>query len=387
MIRDRCTQAVVLVGGEGTRLRPITSRLPKPAAPVVSRPFVSYIMEHLARHGVRRVIFSTGYLAEAIKAVVHDGAAYGLQVEYAIEDRPLGTAGAIKNSEPYLEDGPFLALNGDVLTDVDVGALVGVHTRAAAQATIFLKSVEDPSRYGLVLIDPQGKVLQFVEKPAPDAPAPQPALINAGMYVLEPAVLDLIPAGEMFSIERGVFPVLAEKGTMYGYAPECYWRDIGTPESYLAANFDVLEGLVTTKTGQSMDTACLYRSSTASVAPSARIVPPVYLDDGVEVGEQAVVGPQVVVGAGSSIGAGACVTESVVQEDVRVGAEARLNHSVIVRRSVLGRRTRVWDAIVGEGCRVGDDNSLGRGLCLAPETVVPDGSMFYQEIGDGARSV
>lgn len=383
MSASPCTQAVILVGGEGTRLRPITSTLPKPAAPVVCRPFITYILENLARYGVSRVIFSTGYLAAAIEAVVHDGADYGLRVDYAIEDEPLGTAGAIRNCESLLDDGPFLALNGDVLTDVDLDALRAVHAEASAQATIYLTPVEDPSRYGLVITGEGGRVRQFVEKPKPEEVSTS-ALINAGFYVLEPAVLDLIPAGQAFSIERGVFPVLAQRGTMYAYASDCYWRDIGTPESYLAANFDVLQGAVRSKTAERLGRGCLFQSASAAVASSARVVPPVYLDDDVRVGEHAVVGPQAVVGAGSSIGAGASVVESVLQEGVQVGEEARLNHTVLVRRTVLGRRTRVWDAILGEGCRIGDDNSLGRGLCLAPETVIPDGRLFYQEIGDGA---
>ncbi len=199
-------QAVILVGGEGKRLRPVTSRVPKPVAPVVERPFVAYILDNLARHGVRRAIFSTGFLAEAIEAVVGDGAAYGLEVRYAVEDEPLGTAGAIANCDRLLDDGGFYVFNGDVLSDVDLGALAATHVEKGGMGTVFLTPVEDPRRYGLVELREDGSVESFVEKPGEWEGI---ALINAGVYVLEPEVLELIPRGRHFSIERGVFPKLA----------------------------------------------------------------------------------------------------------------------------------------------------------------------------------
>ncbi len=207
-------QAVILVGGEGTRLRPVTSRVPKPVAPVVERPFVAYILDNLARHGVERAIFSTGFLAEAIEAVIGDGAGYGLEVDYAVEDEPLGTAGAIANCDGLLDEGSFYVFNGDVLSDVDLSALAATHLDKGGMGTIFLTPVEDPRRYGLVELREDGSVASFLEKPGEWEGT---ALINAGVYVLEPEVLEMIPRGRLFSIERGVFPKLAAAGSLYGY--------------------------------------------------------------------------------------------------------------------------------------------------------------------------
>jgi len=372
-----CSQAVVLVGGEGTRLRPLTSRVPKPVVPVVDRPFVGYILDSLARHGVRHAVFSCGFLADAVRATIGDGAAYGVAVDYVVEDRPLGTAGAIKNVEDLLDDGRLLAFNGDVLTDVDLSAMDEAHRRAAGLATILLTRVEDPRRYGLVRLDGDGRITEFIEKPGPEFAGP--GLINAGIYVLERRVLDLIPAGEPFSIERGVFPQLAAQGVLHGFVSDAYWRDIGTPGSYLEAHFDILSRSLSTKVGDELGESCLYVSPSASLADDARVVPPAYVGDDVTVGEGARVGPRAVVGPGSRLGAAAVVSESVVQDHVEIGAEAVIERSIVVRRVVVGPRTRVSRAVVGEACDVGADNVIADGCCLDPETVLPDGSVGFRD--------
>jgi mannose-1-phosphate guanylyltransferase len=375
-----CTQAVVLVGGEGTRLRPITSRLPKPVAPLVCRPFIGYVLENLARHGVQRVVFSSGYLAEVIEKTVGDGSRFGLRVSYAVEGQPLGTAGAIKNAESQLAPERFFALNGDVLCDVNLTELAAKHVAAGAVATIYLTPVEDPRRYGLVRLRPNDSVSEFLEKPGE---FDGPALINAGVYVLEPSVLAMIPSGQMFSIERGVFPELARAGTLFGHATADYWRDIGTPESYLGAHFDILEQRVGMAVIEQMGPDYLYVSPNAVVEPGARVVPPAYVDDGAAISASAQVGPLAVVGAGSRIGAGAHVSESVLQENVRVAADARVLHSVVVRDSSIGAGSELEQAILGEGCQIGAGNRLMKGVSLSPGTVLPDGSVTFRDLGDG----
>ncbi len=376
-----CDQAIVLVGGEGTRLRPITSRQPKPAAPVVCRPFIGYVLEHLARHGVRHVVFSTGYLAEAIEAAVGDGSAYGVHVTFALEDTPLGTAGAIRHAASKLHDGPFLALNGDVLTDVDVSALVGLHTRSGAAATLHLTPVDDPRRYGLVRLAVDGRVTEFLEKPGMECVGP--ALINAGVYVLEPRVLDLIPAGRAFSIERGVFPTLVAEESLYGYASHCYWRDIGTPESYLAANFAVLDGSLHTAVGTQLGPGYIHVAQSAVVQDGARVVPPAWVDAGVTLGAGCRVGPRAVIGRGSVIGERSVVEESVVQDDVRLEDDVSVRYSVIVRGCRVGSGTQLSSSILGEQCLVGARNEFARGLRLAPAIELPDASVSFGDPLDG----
>lgn len=267
-----CAQAVVLVGGEGTRLRPITSRVPKPVVPLVGRPFVGYILENLARHGVARAVFSAGYLAGALREAIGDGSRYGLEVRYVVEDQPLGTAGAIKNVQDELDEGCLFAVNGDVLADVDLTAMRTFHEQQGGLATILLTRVDDPRRYGLVEVADGGRVEQFLEKPGADYGVPaHGALINAGVYLLEAEVLDTIPAGRQLSIERGVFPQLAAAGSLHAFVGGGYWRDIGTPESYLEAHFDLLQSKLETSVSCDVGASYLYIAPDAVVAPGARV--------------------------------------------------------------------------------------------------------------------
>lgn len=371
-------QAVILVGGEGTRLRPVTSRVPKPVAPVVERPFVAYILDNLARHGVERAIFSTGFLAEAIEAVIGDGAGYGLEVEYAVEDEPLGTAGAIANCADVLGGGAFYVFNGDVLSDVDLSALAATHMDKGGMGTIFLTPVEDPRRYGLVDLREDGSVASFLEKPGEWEGT---ALINAGVYVLESEVLEMIPRGRLFSIERGVFPKLAAAGSLYGYVDRGYWRDIGTPDSYLQAHFDILERQVETAVGDALGEQYLFVSPDAEIASGARVVPPCYIAAGARVGADARIGPLTVLGAGAVVGEGATVAEAVVQSGVVVGAHAQVEGSILVRDSSIGAGTQLSGAVLGEGCAVGAGNRLAGGICLYPDTQLPDNSVqFYEQL-------
>jgi len=376
--RDIPRQAVILVGGEGTRLRPITSRVPKPVTPVVERPFVAYILDNLTRHGVERAVFSSGFLAEAIQAVIGDGAAFGLEVSYVVEEEPLGTAGAIANCDAVLDEGSFFVFNGDVLSDVDLSALAATHLEKGGMGTIFLTAVDDPSRYGLVELREDGSVASFLEKPGDWEGT---ALINAGVYVLEPEVLELIPRRRLFSIERGVFPKLASAGSLYGYVDRGYWRDIGTPDSYLQAHFDILSRQVDTAVAGLLGDQYLYLSPDAEVASSARVVPPCYIGEGVRIGEGARVGPLAVLGGRAVVGEGAVVTEAVAQAEVVIGSYAQVEGSVLVRGASIGAGTQLNGAVLGEGCVIGAGNRLAGGICVYPETELPDNSIqFYEQL-------
>ncbi len=381
--RGTPSQAVILVGGEGTRLRPVTSRVPKPVAPVVERPFVAYILDALARHGVTRAIFSSGFLAAAIEAEIGDGSAYGIAVEYVVEEEPLGTAGAVANCSTRLDDAPFFVCNGDVLSDVDLGALADLHRAKGGMGTIFLTPVADPRRYGLVELRDDGAVVSFVEKPGEWEGT---ALINAGVYVLEPEVLELVPRGRLFSVERGVFPKLARAGSLYGYVDRGYWRDIGTPESYLQAHFDILGRAVRTKVGDELGEGYLWVAPSATVDPGARVVPPCYIAAGARVAAGAHVGPLVVVGGGAVVNEGAVVKESVLQAGVEVGAHAEVARSILVRDSRVGAGTQAHAAVLGEACAVGAGNQLAAGVCLAPGTALADGCIRFREEFDAGEA-
>ncbi|HZF59408.1 MAG TPA: nucleotidyltransferase family protein, partial [Rubrobacter sp.] len=238
-------KAVVLVGGQGTRLRPITYDIPKALVPLRNRPFMGYMLDFLRRGGLDGAVLSLGYLPDPIQAYLTGWDGIGeFSVDYAIEESALGTAGGIKNAEEYLDGETFVVVNGDVLTGTDLVEAIKLHRASDALATITLTSVEDPTAYGLVEVDHEMVVKRFLEKPAADEVTTN--LVNAGVYVLEPEVLGMIPAGREVSIEREIFPDLQASGRLRAHVSSAYWRDIGTPRSYLAASHDVLSGAVGT---------------------------------------------------------------------------------------------------------------------------------------------
>jgi mannose-1-phosphate guanylyltransferase len=321
-------QALVLVGGEGTRLRPLTESVPKPILPLVDRPFISFLIEWLARHGVEEVVLACGFLPDALRDVLGDGEPGGPRLRYVAEPEPRGTAGAIKFAADHLDD-RFLALNGDVLTDLDLTKLVRAHEERGARATLGLYPVEDASAYGLVRRNPEGEVLEFVEKPgAGDAAAG--GEINAGTYVLERSLLDIVPADRAVSIEREVFPRLVGEG-LYGVRLEGYWMDIGTPERYLQASWDILEGTV--------ETAVRPTGEGIFVAADAEVA-------GARVGPRAVIGP------GCRIAAGALVRDSVLLAECRVGAGAEVEGAILASEVEVAPGARVRGAVIGQGERV-----------------------------------
>ena len=336
--------AVVLVGGEGTRLRPLTLDQPKAVLPIGGVPFVSLLLDRLAEAGVKRVILSSGYLPDALRAGIGTPPA-GMTVEVVVEDEPLGTAGAIRFAAHGRVDQPFLALNGDVLGDADFGALVRARAAAGAQAAIALTPVDDPTRFGVVMHDSRGVVERFVEKPpSADSLGPGPWWVNAGAYVLDPGVLDLVPEGRMVSIEREIFPLLVG-GQLIAHRDAGYWRDIGTVESYLAANTDVVAGHVRTRIGGSEN--ALLIAPTAVLARDARISAPVLIGDDARVEAGAIIGPGCVIGAGCVVGAGSTVIGSVLQAGATVTARSSIERSVLGRLATVGERATLVDCAIG----------------------------------------
>lgn len=325
--------AVVLVGGFGTRLRPLTNEVPKPMLPVGHRPMIVQLVERLATAGVTDVVLALGFKPEPFAAAFPGDRCGAIRVHYAVEPEPLDTGGAIAFAARYVGvDETFLVANGDIITDVDVGALVAAHRAVGTDATIHLTPVADPSAFGVVETDIDGVVRRFIEKPAPGETTSN--LISAGTYVLEPSVIDLVEEGARVSIERVVFPALVADGRLGAHATNDYWIDAGRPETYLAANLDLISG------ARSVTVEPV--ASTAIVAPDAVVTNSV-IGDGARVGASAVVESSLVL-PGGVVGAGSNVVGSIVAGEVGPGAT--------VSGSVIGSGYEVVaGTVVADACR------------------------------------
>ena len=367
-------QALILAGGEGTRLRPLTSTVPKPVVPLVDQPFIGYMLDWLRGHGIDDVIMSCGFLADGVRAVLGDGSGFSVRLRYVEEPRPLGTGGAVKFAESLLDE-RFFVLNGDVLTDIDLTAQLAEHERTGARATLALIAVEDPSAYGLVRRCDDGSVSEFLEKPGPDE-VPDTSLINAGAYILERDVLaGLARAGSNISIERDVFPKLVGHG-LYGHEANGYWLDIGTPSRYLQATYDILEGKVTTRVGERLNAAGMRVLPPGGVG--GRIAAPALIADGCAVASNASVGGRVVLGRGVQIAGGATVADSVLLDGVKVGPRTHIRSAIIGANATIGARCTIdGHAVLGEGVCLGDDNVLTAGARIFPGVSLPDGAIRF----------
>lgn len=360
-------QAVILVGGEGTRLRPLTSTAPKPVIRLVDRPFMAYMLEWLRSHGVEQVIMACGFLADGVRDVLGDGSDFGLELEFVVEPEPLGTGGALKFAETRLQE-RFLMLNGDVLTDLDLTALIAQHEQTGARATLSLVPVEDPSAYGVVLLNADSSVGSFVEKPAPGTVDSN--LISAGAYVLEREILDLLDPGRSVSIEREVWPRLVGDG-LYGFAAESYWLDIGTPERYLQGTFDIITGDVRTN-GRA--------GGEASVGPGARVEGElgegVVIEGGVQLASGSHVGPLAVLGENVSVGAGTRIERAVVLAGTRIGERCELRDCIVAAGCNVGEGTKIsGGAVLGENVTIGARGVISGDARIFPGVEVPDGAI------------
>jgi mannose-1-phosphate guanylyltransferase len=365
---------VILVGGQGTRLRPLTSTVPKPVVQLVDRPFIAYMLEWLRGHGVDDVIVSCGFLADGVRDVLGDGSQLGVRLRFVEEPEPRGTAGALKLAEELLEE-RFLMLNGDVLTDIDVSAQIAQHERTGARATLALVAVPDPSAYGLVALNDDGSVRDFIEKPSSEGTR-ESNLISAGAYVLERGVLDLVEPDVNVSIEREVWPRLVGDG-LYGFPSAAYWLDIGTPERYLQGTFDIIEGNVATALSTRLSGGCfLALHEDADVG--GRVVPPAVLERGAKVAEGARVGSLVVLGEDVSIGAGSSVERAVILRGSQVGEGCELRDCIVAPGCRIGAGTRVTGgAVLGEGVVLGKRNVITRGIRIFPGVELPDGAIEF----------
>jgi mannose-1-phosphate guanylyltransferase/phosphomannomutase len=358
-------KAVIIAGGLGTRLRPLTYNTPKPIVPVANRAFVLHQIDLLRQHGISEVILNLHYLSGSIRSILDDGKDLGVKVRYSIEEHPLGTAGAVKNAEEYFDDGPMVVFNGDVLTDINISQIIDFHKKKKARVTLTLTRVEDPTAYGLILTDKECRVSHFIEKPSweqlANLAAEGPAdTINAGIYVLDPKIFGNVPKGVEYSFERQLFPdLLAAGDPIYGYISDRYWIDIGNPAQYQSAHEAILRNEVAV------------RVFGARSERGVRIGENVRLDKTVKL-----LGPAII-GRGACVGAETRIKDyTVLGENVAVGQECSIAQTIVWEGTRIGNHVSLNGCIIGFNCVIEDNVTIGGGVVLADNSLVRKGSLL-----------
>lgn len=338
------SEAVILVGGQGTRLQPLTRYLPKPMLPVLNHPFLEHTITYLKGYEVGDITLALNYLPEAIQGCLGDGSRLGVSLNYAVEASPLGTAGAVKNAERYL-DSTFAVLNGDIFTDLDITDMLAFHRRKGAKVTIALTWVDNPSAFGVVETDSDGRVERFTEKPGPERITSN--WINAGTYIIEPEVLGYIPQNSHYMFERGLFPLLLELGEpVYGYPFSGYWLDMGTPEKYLCLSCDLLLNKVRNHLIPDLGRESISCGKDAAIHPSARITGPAVIGSGSQISRGVSITGPIVIGADCYLGEDAGIEEAILWDGVSIGAGAGLKHCIIGTGCGIAGGEQVVDCVV-----------------------------------------
>jgi len=336
-------KAIILVGGEGTRLRPLTYAIVKAMVPVLNKPFIEYVIRHLSNHNVNEIILALGYKPDCITDYFGDASQLGVRLVYSVETDPMGTAGAVKNAEQHIDD-TFFVMNGDIFTDLNLTDMLRFHKNKGAKVTIALTPVEDPTRFGVVETDSRQSVTRFVEKPSRDQVTSN--MINAGVYIIEREILNRIPKGKRFMFERDVFPsLLAEGEPVFGYTTDAYWIDTGTPEQYLQLNCDLLCGKSTQVAFKARD-ICIDKRS--SVNPQAKLTAPILVDRDCTVGKGVHVKGPVVIGAGCKINNGATIENSILWQGVTIGKQAVLRDCIVASNSCIENNACIECATIAQ---------------------------------------
>jgi mannose-1-phosphate guanylyltransferase len=371
-------KAVILVGGEGTRLRPLTFKTTKAMVPILNRPFLEYLIQYLKEHSITNIILAMSYLPERIQSYFGDGNQFGVRIYYSIEDTPLGTAGAVKNAERYLDE-TFLMLNGDIFTDLDITAMIDFHRERKAKATIAVTPVDDPTAYGLIETNAGGRITRFLEKPSREEVTTN--MINAGIYVLEPDILAQIPPQKEVSIERATFQQLLAQGEpMYAYSSSsAYWIDIGIPEKYLKVHHDLLLGKALSLSsywGNFIEGIQI--GGNCTIHPSAKIKSPVLIAEGCVIAKGVEVKGPTVLGPRCELAERAMVDGAILWHDTKVGKKAILRNCIIASHCYIQEGSQVPDnCVLGDNVVVGKNNKLAQGTKIWPDKRIEAGTMSF----------
>lgn len=350
-------KAIIIAGGLGTRLRPLTYNRPKPVMPVANKPFVLHQMELLKKYGIKEIILNLHYLSDSIKLIFGDGTDFGIKIDYSIEKTPLGTAGAVKNAEEYfLNEDLLVVFNGDVLTDINISEIINFHKKNNALATITLTRVEDPTPYGLVLTDASGRVLKFLEKPSWEHVSDN--TINAGTYILDPKIFKDVPKNSIVSFERDLYPrLLAEGKRIFGFISDSYWVDIGSPQKYLKAHRDIMTEEVIVNINGEKKSNNIWIDENSKISEHSKLHGPLILGKNVQIYSDSKINPFTVIG-----------------DSVKVSEGASIENSVLLRNSIIGKDVKLHSCIIGENCIIEDYAEIGEGVVLADYSIIKKGS-------------
>jgi mannose-1-phosphate guanylyltransferase/phosphomannomutase len=383
-------KAVIMAGGEGTRLRPLTSNQPKPMMPLANRPMMEHIVQLLARHGFDDIVVTVAFLANHIRSYFGDGSEFGVRMSYATEETPLGTAGSVRNAMAELSDEPFLVISGDVLTDIDLSRVVEFHERRRALATIGLTAVENPLEFGIVITREDGAIERFLEKPGWGQVFSD--TVNNGIFVLEPEIFDYIEADRSVDFSSEVFPRLLEEGRpIYGFVTEGYWEDVGTLEAYLRVHKDVLDRKVALDVPGFRVDRGIWLGEGVEIDPEAEVTGPTLIGDHCRVEAGARLGPYTVLGDNVMVRADASIERSVIHDGAYLGAGTRLLGTVVGRNGDLRAGVRCEENVVlGEECFIGEQAAIGANVKIYPYKTVEAGAVVNQSLvweSKGARTI
>jgi mannose-1-phosphate guanylyltransferase len=370
-------KAVILAGGFGTRIRPLTCLNPKPMLPLVNKPFMHNFISWIKSHGVKDIILSTGYLPEVFEEYFKNGADLGVNIDYITEEVPLGTCGAVKNLEKLLGNDTFMVFNGDVLSAVDLTEMMKFHKDKKSDITIALTPVEDPTSYGLVPVDEDGRVEKFLEKPSWDEITTN--LINAGTYIIERKLLELVPPNENYSFERGLFPNALEIGyKIFGFVSSAYWLDLGTPAKYLQAHYDILNGRIKFDFRENEVFDHIRIGDNTAYQKESMLSSPIVIGNNCQIDKSAKINPLTVIGDDCKIGAGSAISGSVLLDGVSIGKNCIIKDSIISYNVTIKDKVIIENnSVIGDNAEIGSNNILKNQIKINVNAKVKDGEIFF----------
>lgn len=377
-------KGIIMAGGEGSRLRPLTCDLPKPMVPVMNRPVMTYSIELLKKYGITEIGATLQYLPQAIQGYFGDGSEYGVHLHYFIEESPLGTAGSVKNAGDFLDE-TFIVISGDALTDINLKRAVDFHKSHGSKATLVLKRVEVPLEYGVVVTDEDGRISRFLEKPNWGEVFSD--TVNTGIYILEPEVLNYFEAGVKFDFSQDLFPMLQKDNQpMFGYISNEYWCDIGNAQTYLTAHYDMLSGRIHTPIPGHYLAEGIWTGEKVQIDEGARIEGPCYIGHYTRIRKDAYIGPYSVIGAHCDIEPRASVKRSVLWNHVLLGRDAHVRGAAICNQVELKEKTAVYEgAVIGDGCQLKAGSSVKPNVKLWPEKMVEEDTVVRNNLIWGTK--